>query len=119
MELAVAVLPTDDLAAAKTFYVDGLGFRVLWEVSEDGHSGLLGVERGTMQITLDSPMEGHGRNACVSLHVNDADVYYNEWSVKVQGVNAPIDQEWGARSFDLQDPSGNTIFVIGPRRGTS
>ncbi|MBS1827432.1 MAG: VOC family protein [Acidobacteria bacterium] len=116
-ELAVAILPTDDLAAAKAFYVDGLGFRVLWEASEDGHSGLLGVARGTMQITLDGPMEGHGRNACVSLHVNDADAYYNEWSVKVQGVNAPRDQEWGARTFDLHDPSGNTIFVIGPLRG--
>lgn len=41
-------------------------------------------------------MKGHGRGACVSLHV---------------------DEEWGARTFDLLDPSGNTLFVMGPVRG--
>jgi catechol 2,3-dioxygenase-like lactoylglutathione lyase family enzyme len=35
MERAVPILPTDDLAAAKAFYVDGLGFRVTFEASED------------------------------------------------------------------------------------
>ena len=55
--------PSQDLAAAKAFYVDLLGFRVTFEASEDGRTGLLGLERGTIQLTLDSPMEGHGRNA--------------------------------------------------------
>ena len=26
-----------------------------------------------MIITIDAPMSGHGRDACVSLHVDDAD----------------------------------------------
>ena len=26
----------------------------------------------------------------------------------------PKDEEWGARTFDLVDPFGNTIFVMGP-----
>jgi hypothetical protein len=47
-------------------------------------SGLLGIERGTLQITLDSPMSGHGRNACVALQVDDADAYYRAWSGKVR-----------------------------------
>ena len=91
MERAIPILPAEDLAVAKTFYVNGLGFRVVFEVSEDGRRGLLGVERGTITLTLDSPMDGHGRNACVSL-----------------------DDDWGARTFDLLDPFGNTIFVMGP-----
>ena len=82
MERAIPILPTDDLAVAKSFYVDGLGFRVTFEASEDGRTGLLGLERGTIQLTLDSPMDGHGRNACVSLHVDDADAYYREWAPK-------------------------------------
>jgi hypothetical protein len=61
MELAVPILPADDLGKAKTFYVDGLGFRVTFEVSRDGRHGLLGLERGTIQLTIDSPMDGHGR----------------------------------------------------------
>ena len=114
MERAIAILPTGDLAAAKEFYVNGLGFLVTWEASEDGHSGLLGVARGTIEITLDSPMDGHGRNACVSIYVDDADAYYQEWSARVAVSRAPKNEEWGARTFDLHDPSGNTIFVIGP-----
>lgn len=72
-----------------------------FEASDDGKTGLLGLERGTIESTLDSPMDGHGRNACVSLRVDDADAYYGEW---------------GARTFDLHDPFGNTIFVMGPLR---
>jgi catechol 2,3-dioxygenase-like lactoylglutathione lyase family enzyme len=114
MERAIPILPVDDLAIAKAFYVNGLGFRVTFEVSEDGRSGLLGIERGTIQMTLDCPMKGHGRNACVALQVDDADAYYREWNVKVDVLRAPKDEEWGARTFDLLDPSGNTIFVMGP-----
>lgn len=114
MELAIPILPADDLAIAKAFYVDGLGFHVTFEASEDGHSGLFGVERGSIRLTIDSPMEGHGRNACVSLAVNDADAYYDEWSVKVAVGRPPQDEAWGARTFSLHDPSGNTIFVMGP-----
>ena len=114
MEHAIPILPAEDLATAKAFYVDRLGFRVKFMASEDGHSGLLGIERGTIEITLDSPMKGHGRNACVALHVDDADRYYDEWSSKVNVLRAPKDEEWGARTFDLLDPSGNTIFVMAP-----
>ena len=117
MEKAIPQFPADDLAAAKAFYVDSLGFRILWEVSEDGHSGLLGVERNGMEITLNSPMPGHGSDACVALRVDDADFYYNEWSQKVKVLRAPKNEPWGARTFDLLDPFGNTIFVMGPVTG--
>ena len=116
MERAIPILPTEDLAIAKAFYVDRLGFSVAFEASEDGHSGLLGITRGTIEITLDSPMDGHGRKACAALQVEDTDRYYDEWSTKVEVLRAPRDEEWGARTFDLLDPSGNTLFVMGPTR---
>ena len=47
MERAVPVLPADDITAAKQFYVDKLGFRVIFEES-DGKSGIMGVERGVL-----------------------------------------------------------------------
>jgi catechol 2,3-dioxygenase-like lactoylglutathione lyase family enzyme len=115
MERAVPILPADDLATAKTFYVGGLGFRVLFEASDDGRTGLLGLERGTIRITLDSPMSGHGRNACVALEVEDADAYYREWSGRVAVLRPPKDESWEGRTFDLLDPFGNTLFVIGPK----
>jgi hypothetical protein len=45
------------------------------------------------------------------------DAYYWEWSAKVPVLRAPRDEVWGARTFDLLDPSGNTIFVMGPVSG--
>lgn len=48
------------------------------------------------------------------MHVDDADAYHREWSAKVPVLRAPINEAWGARTFDLIDPSGNTIFVMGP-----
>ena len=86
----------------------------LYEASDDGKSGILGLARGSIRITLDSPMDGHGRNACVSLEVDDADAYFEEWSQKVDVLRPPKDEAWGARTFDLLDPFGNTIFVMGP-----
>ena len=118
MERAVPILPADDLAASKAFYVDGLGFKVTFEASEDGRRGLLGLKRGTIELTIDCPMDGHGREACVSLHVDDADACYREWSARVAVLRTPRDEEWGARTFDLIDPSGNTLFVMGPVRNS-
>ena len=118
MEIAVPQLPGDDITTAKNFYADGLGFKVSWEWSEDGKQGLVGFERGGMQLTIDCPMSGHGREACVALRVEDADAYYNEWQNKVPVKRPPKNEEWGARTFDLIDPFGNTIFVMGPVTGT-
>lgn len=114
MERAVPVLPVDDLAIAKQFYVEGLGFEVSFESTADGKSGLMGVRRGSIAITLDSPMTGHGRQVCVSLEVESADRYYDEWRARVAINRPPRNEEWGARTFGVTDPFGNTIFVMGP-----
>jgi uncharacterized glyoxalase superfamily protein PhnB len=118
MERAVPILPADDLRVAKEYYVDRLGFDVRFEATDDGRTGLLGLERGTICLTLDCPMAGHGREACVSLQVESADKYYDEWREKVDIRRAPANEPWGARTFDLIDPFGNTLFVIGPVKET-
>jgi uncharacterized glyoxalase superfamily protein PhnB len=114
MERAIPILPADDLIVAKEFYVDRLGFDVRFEATTDGTTGLLGIDRGTISLTLDAPMSGHGREACVSLQVDDADAYYDEWRERVEIRRPPVNEPWGARTFDVIDPFGNTIFVMGP-----
>jgi uncharacterized glyoxalase superfamily protein PhnB len=115
MERAVPVLPVDDLGVAKKFYVDALGFEVSFEATYDeGAAGLVGVKRGTIELTLDCPMEGHGRDACATLEVESADRYYEEWHTRTQIRRPPHNEEWGGRTFDVIDPFGNTLFVIGP-----
>lgn len=116
MERAIPILPADDLRVARAFYVDRLGFGIRFEATQDGIEGLLGLERGGILLTLDAPMRGHGRDACVSLVVDDADAYYDEWRTRVEIRRPPRNEPWGARTFDVIDPFGNTIFVMGPTR---
>ena len=113
MERAVPILPGDDLGVAKDFYVK-LGFSVTFEATEDGKAGIMGLERGSISLTIDCPMSGHGRDACVALQVESADAYYEEWRKRVPIRRPPKNETWGARTFDLSDPFGNTIFVMGP-----
>lgn len=114
VERAVAILPGDDLGMAKDFYVGKLGFTVRFEATDDGINGLLGVERGAIELTIDCPMSGHGRQACVSLRVSDADAWYDEWRHVVEIRRPPVNEPWGGRTFGFQDPFGNSIFVIEP-----
>lgn len=114
MNIAVSNLPADDLSVAKAFYVDKLGFKVLFDSSEDGRSGLIGLERDGMRINIDAPMDGHGRHACVSLEVDDIDALYAEWSQRLGLTEPPVSQPWGARTFEFQDPDDNTVFVLAP-----
>src|SRR5688572_12966640 len=119
MERAIPILPVDNLHVAKMFYVNGLGFHVVFESSGDGVAGIMGLSRGTIGLTLDCPMSGHGRHICVALEVESADFYYEEWRHKVKIDRPPRDETWDARTFDLSDPFGNTIFVIGPKSSHS
>lgn len=114
MERAIPILPADDLRVARDFYVERLGFSVRFEATGDGTQGLLGVQRGTILLTLDCPMSGHGREACVALEVADADAYYEAWKGRVEIRRPPMNEPWGARTFDVLDPFGNTLFVMGP-----
>lgn len=118
MERAVPILPADDLGVAREFY-EKLGFHATFESTSDGKSGIMGVERGSIALTIDAPMSGHGRDACVSLWVDDADAYYREWSAKVSIEHPPRDEYWNARTFSVHDPAGNTIFVIGPLKAVA
>ena len=113
-ERAVAILPGDDLQLAREFYAGRLGFTVQFEASDDGRTGIMGFQRGGLELTVDCPMSGHGRRACVSFRVGSADAYYNEWRHVVSIPRAPVDEPWGARTFGFEDPFGNSIFVIGP-----
>jgi len=42
------------------------------------------------------------------------DAWYDEWRDRVEIRHPPKSEPWGARTFDVIDPFGNTIFVMGP-----
>ncbi len=122
MERAVPILPADDLRVAKAFYVDRLGFTIRFEATADGQTELLGLDRGTISLTIECPMEGHGREACAGLEVDDANALDDAWRSKVDIRRPPRDEKWGAPTFDVMNPFGNTLFVMGlpqPHTGDS
>ena len=55
MERAIPIVPADDLRIAKQFYVDRLGFKVRFEATEDGKSGLLGLNAERFASPLIAP----------------------------------------------------------------
>ena len=114
MERAVPNLPADDLQVAKDFYVGKLGFNVLYEVTEDGTNGVMGVQRGGFALHIDAPMSGHGRHVVVTLEVDDTDALYDQWRGPVGLSQSPRNEEWGGRTFSVTDPFGNLLYVVGP-----
>lgn len=114
MERAVPNLPADDLQVAKDFYVGMLGFSVMYEATEDGKSGVMGVQRGGFALHLDAPMSGHGRHVVVTLEVEDTDALYDQWRGQVDLSRSPRNEEWGGRTFGVTDPFGNLLYVVGP-----
>lgn len=114
MERAIPNLPADDLEVAKDFYVGKLGFNVVYEATEDGKSGVMGLQRGGFTLHLDAPMSGHGRNVVVTLEVDDADALYDAWRGQVEPSRAPGNEEWGGRTFGVTDPFGNLLYIVGP-----
>jgi uncharacterized glyoxalase superfamily protein PhnB len=117
MERAIPILPTDCVDTAMRFYVDALGFGVVFEAHyphEGGEGTIIGVERGAIRLHLDCPMPGHGREACAYLEVDDADALHEQWRAKTHIADPPENQPWGGRTFTVMDPSGNSLFVVGP-----
>jgi uncharacterized glyoxalase superfamily protein PhnB len=113
-ERAIPILPMDDPKRAKEFYVDALGFHEVFAARYGSDGTIFGLERGEIRIHLDCPMSGHGRAACVCLEVADADAVYHQWKAKTPISDIPKNEEWGARTFTVIDPFGNSLFVVGP-----
>jgi uncharacterized glyoxalase superfamily protein PhnB len=117
---AAVSLTVDDIAASMTWYCDVLGFTVKdrWE-----HNGvLLGGELvagdGTLYIGADDWKKGRdrtkGEGVRVYLYVKGPkDIDRLAAAIQTRGgtlASEPKDQ-WGARSFDLVDPTGFKITV--------
>jgi uncharacterized glyoxalase superfamily protein PhnB len=116
MERAIPNLPADDLQLARSFYVGKLGFTATYEATEDGKSGVLGLKRGGFVLHLDAPMSGHGRHVVATLEVDDTDALFDQWRGQVEVSRPPRNEEWGGRTFEVSDPFGNLLFVVGPAK---
>ena len=118
----ILVLPVSNIEESIAWYRTALGFETLY-LHEGDHEGeatnyaILRRESATVHLILDEPppyeqawtKAGTGD---LYLIVRDVDAVHNE--LKSQGVNLTRGlqiENWGARGFNLTDPSGNAIHI--------
>ena len=108
----VPVLRIFDVAKAREFYLDFLGFVVDWEHRHADDLPLyMQVSRGGLTLHL---TEHHG-DACpgssVYVYATGLEALHAEVSSKAYRYNRPglQDQPWGMRELTVQDPFGNRL----------
>ena len=121
-----------DVAIARRFYVDGLGFREIHSVPGEitfvqaGHALMLALWNVTSMPDEYGDV-GHGATAPpISLghNVPDADtvreMYRRALAAGAQSINPPTEQSWGGTSACVADPDGfrwdfvhNPGFTVG------
>lgn len=112
---AVPNLVTDDLATAREFYADFLGFDVAMD--EPGFTMFASPGNRAAQITVaDKAKPGLDRGiseADISVEVEDVDRVHAEAVSRGLEIVYPLtDEPWDVRRFFVRDPDGRVINVL-------
>lgn len=118
---AVLVLPVSDLALSRAWYFDVLGFETVYLHSDpaedpDGNYAILRRDTAEVHLILDEEPREHpwqqAGTGYLFLIVHNVDLIFEQVKQSNVSVTHGIRQEdWGARAFQLTDPSGNRILV--------
>jgi uncharacterized glyoxalase superfamily protein PhnB len=112
VQQTIPVLRIFDVAKAREFYVDYLGFAVDWEHRFEENMPLyMQISLGGLTLHL-SEHHGDGTpGSVVFVKVRDLQAYHDELSAKEYRYLRPgiQDQPWGTRELTLVDPFGNQL----------
>lgn len=121
MQPPVPILRAFDEAKTREFYVDFLGFEILFEHRFDHVAPLyLGVRRGDCVLHLS---EHHG-DACpgsaIRIAVPDVAALCEELNARAYPYARPgyADQPWGFRELVVVDGAGNRLVFCEPLEGS-
>jgi catechol 2,3-dioxygenase-like lactoylglutathione lyase family enzyme len=113
----IPILRIFDLARAKDFYVDFLGFTVDWEHRFEPDAPVyMQVSRSDCRIHL-SEHHGDGTpGTTIRVEVDELEAYHADLVAKRYKYYRPglQDQEWGLREMPVKDPFGNQIIFNRP-----
>lgn len=118
MNLSAVRIFVNDIAAAKEFYVDCLGFGVAFA---DPDHGVCVLDAGTTQLVVekivdDAPEDEQalvGRFTGVSFAVDD--IVSKHADMRTRGVEfsgKPEQQYWGGWLATFRDPAGNELQLV-------
>jgi hypothetical protein len=111
---AVPVFASSDLSATLAFY-QSLGFENRGAPPEEWDYLIIGREGIELHFSA-PPGAPPGPGVCF-IYVDDADAVYRAWQASTASparMSAPVEQEYGMRTFSLLDLDGNEIRVGSP-----
>ncbi len=113
----IPILRSFDEKATKSFYIDFLGFEILFEHRfEPGLPLYLGVRRGDCVLHIS---EHHGDStpgSALRIEVPDVHAYCRSLNEKKSNHARPgvQKQSWGYDDMSIADPSGNRLIFCTP-----
>jgi len=116
-KLLMVMVAVTDMAKAKAFYAEQLGWSVTTDYGQgDHHWVMLSLPGGGATLTL-STMHGHMKPGTMSLYLSTSDIEatYNAFKAKGVEVNEIQNDLYGPGSgvkwFRISDPDGNVWQV--------
>ena len=113
------ILRSFDEARAKAFYLDFLGFELVFEHRfEPGLPLYMGVRQGACELHLSEHYGDSTPGSCIRIPVDDVSAYMAELRSKQFGNARPGEpqrMEWGSLEITIQDPASNRlVFYTNP-----
>jgi catechol 2,3-dioxygenase-like lactoylglutathione lyase family enzyme len=109
----IPALRITDYARSKTFYVDGLGFQIVWEHRYEPHFPVfMEIRRDGLTIYLTQHRDDCQLGGLVHFFVPDVDAWHAE--LKHRGVpiqSPPSETIEGLRDMTVVDPDGNKLRI--------
>jgi catechol 2,3-dioxygenase-like lactoylglutathione lyase family enzyme len=119
LKRSIPILRMFDVAKAREFYVDYLGFSVDFEHRfHDGAPLFMGISRDGLSLFLSEHHGDGSPGAHIVIEVDGVDALHEELAAKhYRYMNPGIeDKEWGTREVCVVDPSGNQLIFSERRR---
>ncbi len=108
-------LTVTDLAQARDFYVNKLGFQVVVEMPLPGGNQFVMVAPpgGGSNLVYSLPMgRPHAPTASISFETDDIQATYTELTSRgVEFAQAPAATRWGGTEARFSDPFGNSFLL--------
>jgi uncharacterized glyoxalase superfamily protein PhnB len=108
----IPILRSFDEAKAREFYMDFLGFEVIFEHRFEPDLPLyMGVRRGDCVLHLSEHFGDASPGAALRIEVEDVDAYCAALNAKDYRHARPgvMQQTWGSRDMAISDPFGNRL----------
>lgn len=113
------IVMTDRLAECRRFWVEQLGFEVVFEASWILLVGSGGSRRLVAFMAPDHPSTPPGRERfgeaglLLTLETEDVDAEHTRLAgLGIEILHGPVDEPWGQRRFLIRDPAGVWVDVV-------